>query len=66
MKLRPTQLGQTLVDCYTMLGIELYKPYLRAQIEADMKAIGEGRRNWEVVKNECISEMRKIFNRTVE
>lgn len=30
ISLVPTLLGQTLVDVYTSIGVELYKPYLRA------------------------------------
>ncbi len=41
----PTPLGQTLVEVYANIGVELYKPYLRAQMEADMKAIAEGIRS---------------------
>ena len=38
----PTRLGQSLVEVYAKMGIDLYKPYLRAQMELDMKAIAEG------------------------
>ena len=38
----PTALGSALVETYATLGIDLYKPYLRAQMEADMKNIAEG------------------------
>lgn len=40
----PTALGTSLVDVYASIGIELYKPYLRAQMEADMKNIAEGKK----------------------
>jgi len=40
----PTPLGITLVEVYKLVGVELYKPYLRAQMEADMRAIAEGTR----------------------
>ena len=35
----PTQIGICLVEVYESIGIELYKPYLRAQMENDMKLI---------------------------
>jgi len=35
----PTPIGVNLVEAYESLGIELYKPYLRAQMENDMKMI---------------------------
>ena len=46
------------------MGIELYKPYLRAQMEADCKAISEGRKSRQEIYAECLKEMRKIFVRT--
>lgn len=44
ISLVPTVLGTSLVEVYKTIGIELYKPYLRAQMEADMKAIADGSR----------------------
>lgn len=41
----PRQLGLSLVQTYTKIGIDLYKPYLRAKMEKDMKEIAEGRMN---------------------
>ncbi len=38
----PTSLGVSLIEGYESLGIELYKPYLRAQMENDMKLIAQG------------------------
>lgn len=43
ISLVPTPFGTSLVEVYQKLGIPLYKPFLRAQMEADMKAIAEGR-----------------------
>lgn len=64
MSFLPTALGLGLVETYQTLGIDLYKPYLRAQMEADMKQIAEGTKNNEVVRNECINEMFRIFSVT--
>jgi DNA topoisomerase III len=33
----PCQLGVSLVSTYQRIGIDLYKPYLRAKMELDMK-----------------------------
>ena len=38
----PSPIGINLVEAYEHLGIELYKPYLRAQMEKDMKLIAQG------------------------
>ena len=38
----PCQLGVSLVSTYQKIGIDLYKPYLRAAMERDMKEIAEG------------------------
>jgi len=62
----PTELGVNLVEGYESLGIELYKPYLRAQMENDMKLIAQGAKSKDVVLRECISEMMKIFSRVQE
>lgn len=62
--LMPTKLGLSLVEVYANLGIELYKPYLRAQMEADMKAIADGEKSKDEIYKECVMEMRKIFVRT--
>jgi len=60
----PTNLGSSLVDVYAHFKLELYKPYLRAQMEADMRAIADGTKPAEEIYKECLGEMRKIFNRT--
>jgi DNA topoisomerase IA len=59
----PTPFGVTLVEVYKSIGVELYKPYLRAQMETDMKAIAEGTRPKVVVFQECLAEMKKIFTK---
>jgi DNA topoisomerase IA len=61
--LLPTKLGFCLVEVYDKLNIELYKPTLRAAMEADMKCIANGSRSREQVYQECVSEMEKIFMR---
>lgn len=60
----PTRLGLSLVEVYAKMGIDLYKPYLRAQMESDMKAIADGEKSKQEIYRECLKEMRKIFVRT--
>ena len=62
----PTPVGVSLVEAYQHLGIELYKPYLRAQMENDMKLIGQGAKEKDVVLRECLAEMNRIFKRVHE
>ena len=61
----PTPLGITLVEVYKSIGVELFKPYLRAQMEADMRAIAEGTRPKQMIYQECLAEMKKIFTKTM-
>jgi DNA topoisomerase-3 len=62
----PTPVGVNLVEAYAHLGIELYKPYLRAQMENDMKLIAQGAKSRETVLRDCIAEMNRIFKRVFE
>jgi len=64
-KIVPTRLGLSLVEVYAKMGIDLYKPFLRAQMEADMKQIAEGEKSKEETHRTCLNEMRKIFSRTI-
>ena len=61
ISLVPTPLGTSLVKVYEKIGIHLYKPYLRAQMEADMKSIGEGERCSQDILKECLKEMKNIY-----
>jgi DNA topoisomerase-3 len=40
---KPTLIGTCLIKTYEAIGIEIYKPYLRAQMEKDMKNVCDGR-----------------------
>jgi DNA topoisomerase III len=62
----PTALGVGLVETYESLGIELYKPYLRAEMERDMKRIADGEKQSKNVLQECTDEMLKIFTQCKE
>jgi DNA topoisomerase III len=57
----PTPLGTTLVQVYEDLGIELYKPYLRAQMEADMRLIAEGVKTRKLIQDESINAIQELF-----
>lgn len=62
----PLQLGVSLVLTYQRVGIPLYKPYLRAQMEHDMKAIVAGQKERHAVLNHCVSNMVHIYEATSE
>lgn len=57
----PTQLGLNLVKAYEHVGIELYKPNLRSQVEKQLKLIERGEKRKKEVLKDCLKEMRKIF-----
>jgi DNA topoisomerase-3 len=63
---KPTLIGTALIKSYEALGLELYKPYLRAQMEADMKEVCEGRKSADNVFREMKREMRNIFNKVFD
>ena len=64
--LKATLLGESLVEIYKQLGIELYKPDLRAKMEADMKAIAEGTKPSQEVVREQLDRMQQMFAATVD
>lgn len=45
------------MEAYEKEKIELYKPYLRAKMEKEMKLIEDGRKTKEQVTQECLQEM---------
>lgn len=57
----PTLLGTSLVDAYRNIGLTLYQPDLRAQMEADMKEIAEGRKGVEEVLGAGVREMEGVY-----
>ncbi|CDW85516.1 dna topoisomerase [Stylonychia lemnae] len=59
----PTPMGINLIEAYEHLGLELYKPYLRAQMEIDMKLIAQGAKAKSQVLIDCIAEMKRIFDK---
>ncbi|KAB1210515.1 DNA topoisomerase 3-alpha [Morella rubra] len=57
----PTNLGEALVIGYDDMGYKLWKPYLRAVMERDMKAVSEGTKNKAEVLAMSLEQMRSCF-----
>lgn len=55
---KPTPLGLALVGAYMKMGVRLYKPYLRAQMEADCKEICEGKKQSADVVRDTLARVR--------
>lgn len=55
----PGLLGMGLVEGYDAMGLAVAKPHLRAQLEADLKAISEGRREPHQVLAEQVTKILK-------
>ncbi|KAJ4361826.1 DNA topoisomerase [Neocucurbitaria cava] len=64
----PTTLGVALIEGYDNVGFEtsLSKPFLRKEMEAQMKAICEGRTTRNDVVQQNLEQYRAVFNRTVQ
>jgi DNA topoisomerase-3 len=61
----PSQLGIALVASYESMSIELYKPTLRATMEADCNKIALGQKSKVTVTAECLAAMKEIFMQVV-
>ncbi|XP_050684412.1 DNA topoisomerase 3-alpha isoform X2 [Leptidea sinapis] len=57
----PGLLGMGLVEGYDAMGLNISKPHLRAQLEADLKAISEGRKLPQVVLAEQIARYKEVY-----
>ena len=62
---KPTLLGTALRYGYLGLGIEIYKPYLRAGMEKEIKDVSEGLRQKDQIYNEMKRDMLKIYDNKV-
>ncbi|KAF1834803.1 prokaryotic type I DNA topoisomerase [Decorospora gaudefroyi] len=64
----PTTLGIALIEGYDNMGFEtsLSKPFLRKEMEVQMKAICEGRTTRNDVVQQNLEQYRAVFNRTVQ
>ncbi|XP_013416438.1 DNA topoisomerase 3-alpha-like [Lingula anatina] len=57
----PGELGMGLVEGYDSMGYEMSKPHLRAELEADLKRICEGKKDKDVVLREQIQKYKEVF-----
>ncbi|KAE7997552.1 hypothetical protein FH972_002178 [Carpinus fangiana] len=57
----PTNLGEALVMGYDDMGYQLWKPYLRAVMERDMKAVSEGTMRKAEVLTTSLQQMKACF-----
>lgn len=62
----PGKLGMGLVEGYDSMGFEMSKPYLRAQLEADLQNICEGRRRPDDVLKEQVRTYKEVFIETTD
>ncbi|CAL8071286.1 unnamed protein product [Calicophoron daubneyi] len=61
----PGQLGMGLIEGYDSMGFEMSKPNLRAELEADLKLICEGRKTKEEVLQYHLAKYRSLFQQAV-
>ncbi|MCQ2817944.1 MAG: DNA topoisomerase, partial [archaeon] len=59
---KPTLVGCALRDAYKAMKIDIYKPYLRAQMEKDITEVANGQKDKDNVLNEMKHEMERIFD----
>ncbi|KAK4256820.1 hypothetical protein QN277_006496 [Acacia crassicarpa] len=57
----PTNLGEALVMGYDDMGYKLWKPYLRAVMERDMKEVSEGNKTKAVFLASSLQQMKACF-----
>ncbi|XP_053391111.1 DNA topoisomerase 3-alpha-like [Mercenaria mercenaria] len=57
----PGQLGMGLVEGYDAMGYEMSKPHLRAELEADLKKICEGRKQKQEVLDAQVQKYKEVF-----
>ncbi|NXP60465.1 TOP3A topoisomerase, partial [Chloropsis cyanopogon] len=57
----PGQLGMGLVEGYDSMGYEMSKPDLRAELEADLKLICEGKKDKSVVLQQQVQKYKQVF-----
>ncbi|XP_027335440.1 DNA topoisomerase 3-alpha isoform X2 [Abrus precatorius] len=60
-RFRPTNLGEALVMGYDDMGYKLWKPYLRAVMERDMKSVSEGNKSKAEVLATSLQQMKACF-----
>uniref|UniRef100_A0A7N6AE04 DNA topoisomerase n=1 Tax=Anabas testudineus TaxID=64144 RepID=A0A7N6AE04_ANATE len=61
----PGELGMGLVEGYNSMGYEMSKPNLRAELEADLKQVSEGRKDKQSVLQHHIQKYKTVFIESV-
>eukprot|EP00347_Sterkiella_histriomuscorum_P012229 403369401 len=61
-KFKPTLLGQSLIDAYEEIGVDIHKPYLRAQMEREMRLIAEGKKSKDEFLKETLTQMEGVYD----
>ncbi|KAM7386484.1 hypothetical protein PAMA_009204 [Pampus argenteus] len=61
----PGELGMGLVEGYNSMGYEMSKPNLRAELEADLKQVSEGRKDKLSVLQHHIQKYKSVFIESV-
>ncbi|XP_063075236.1 DNA topoisomerase 3-alpha [Engraulis encrasicolus] len=61
----PGELGMGLVEGYNSMGYEMSKPDLRAELEADLKSVSEGRKDKFSVLRHHVSKYKAVFIESV-
>ncbi|XP_068435573.1 DNA topoisomerase 3-alpha isoform X2 [Clinocottus analis] len=61
----PGELGMGLVEGYNSMGYEMSKPNLRAELEADLKLVSEGRKDKRSVLQHHIKKYKTVFIESV-
>nr|XP_061805264.1 DNA topoisomerase 3-alpha-like [Nerophis lumbriciformis] len=62
----PGELGMGLVEGYNAMGFEMSKPHLRAELEADLKLVSEGRKDKHSVLQHHIQKYKAVFIESVK
>ncbi|XP_041863568.1 DNA topoisomerase 3-alpha isoform X2 [Melanotaenia boesemani] len=62
----PGELGMGLVEGYNSMGYEMSKPNLRAELEADLKLVSEGRKDKQSVLQHHIQKYKTVFIESVK
>ncbi|XP_017272283.1 DNA topoisomerase 3-alpha [Kryptolebias marmoratus] len=61
----PGELGMGLVEGYNSMGYEMSKPNLRAELEADLKLVSEGKKDKTSVLRQHIHKYKNVFIESV-
>ncbi|XP_036408823.1 DNA topoisomerase 3-alpha [Megalops cyprinoides] len=61
----PGELGMGLVEGYNSMGYEMSKPDLRAELEADLKLVSEGRKDKHAVLRHHVEKYKAVFIESV-